>query len=824
MSELALQRIKKEKQERTGKLDLSHDKNLTELPEVITELSWLQMVDCSDTKVSDLTPLANLTNLLEVDFWMTQVSDLAPLANLTNLQAVICWQTQVTDLTPLANIANLQAVDCSETQVSDIRPLIHWLKNGLNVLFEPPDFENGMFLDSCPLIAPPVEFAREGHDAVMEYFDQLGEDGENLNELKIIFLGEGASGKTSLIRRLRGEAFNAKENQTHGIRIRQTPFEIGTETITAHLWDFGGQEVMHATHQFFLAQRCIYVLVLNSRTDDKAEYWLKHTSSFGGKSPVLVVLNKIDENPTFEVNRKILSEKYPQIKGYYRLSCQNDNGIENFQQALREQISRSDTCRTPFPVAWLKVKNHFTAMTQDYIESTEFRQVCTQNGVDKPFSQEVLLQFLHDLGVIINFRNLANFDTQILNPLWLTNGVYRIINSQRVSDNHGLLHENDVDAVINDPRYAIGNTTDTVFHYPRDKLLYIVRVMQEFELCFPLEGNRYVVPQLLPVAEPDFTLNGAVLHFVVSFPEFLPDSILPRLMVKLHPYIKDKLHWRSGMVLSKPTVFKAEARIRADKEDKTITIDAGGEEPRRLLSFIRETLKEIIDDFTDLPFEERVPIPDSKEFWDYQWLVEMEKAGETEFFVPQVRKRISVANLLAGVEEPSMRDAVAQLPVKAFISYSSKDHAHMTALQAALSPLVRLNSLKLWHDRDIDAGEAWEKEIMQQLAAADIVLCLVSQDFINSDFCYKQEFLSTLKAHDEGKQTIVPIRLRSCAWDDLPLAKIQGRPNQWITSSSNQDEAWTEVAKELKSVIEQSQQRRKKKLQDEKQKIPSFKP
>ncbi len=674
----------------------------------------------------------------------------------------------------------------------------------------------GIILEGCPLYCPPLEFAEKGHDTVMEYFDQLGDDGKNLNELKVIFLGEGASGKTSLIRRLRKKDFNPKENQTHGIRIRKTPFDIDGETVDAHLWDFGGQEVMHATHQFFLSQRCIYVLVLNSRTDDKAEYWLKHASSFGGKSPVLVVLNKIDENPSFDVNRKVLSEKYPQIKGYYRLSCQTDAGIEAFEQALQEQVRRSDTRRTPFPTAWLAVKNHFADMDKDYIESAEYRDVCIQNGVDKPFSQNVLLQFLHDLGVIINFRNLKNFDTHILNPLWLTNGVYRIINSQKIVDNKGLLHEDDFNTVINDSRYANGNTTEKVFHYPRKKLHYIVRVMQEFELCFPLDNSQYVIPQLLPVEEPEFNFNGAVLHFVVRFTEFLPDSIFPRLMVKLHNYIKDDLRWRSGMMLSKPSVFKAEARIRADKEDQKITIDACGEEPRRLLSFIRETLKEIIEGFTDLPFEEMVPIPSSKEYLDYQGLVEAEKANEKEIFVWQVKKRISVADLLDGVEEPSMRDKLAQLPVKAFISYSRKDYDHMRELQAALSPLVRLNSLKLWYDRNIDAGEAWEKEIMQQLEEADIVLCLVSHDFIHSDFCYKQEFLTALEAHQRSEKTIVPIRLRSCNWDRLPLAAVQGRPDNWITSSPNADEAWTEVAKGLESVIEQAQQRRKKWLDEKK--------
>ena len=811
----------------TQVIDLSPLSNLPNLQRVncgntqisdlspLSNLLNLQQVYCGNTQISDLSPLSSLPNLQQVYCGNTQISDLSPLSSLPNLQRINCGNTQISDLSPLSNLTHLRQLNCSNTSISDLRPIMHLLKEKMKIGWSGHVIWNRVNVKNCPLVCPPVEFAMEGHDAVMEYFDQLGEDGKNLNELKVIFLGEGASGKTSLIRRLRKEAFNAKENQTHGIRIRKTPFDIDGETVDAHLWDFGGQEVMHATHQFFLSQRCIYVLVLNSRTDDKAEYWLKHTSSFGGKSPVLVVLNKIDENPSFEVNRKVLSEKYPQIKGYYRLSCQSDEGMDAFEQALQQQIRQSDTRRTPFPAAWLVVKNHFADMDKDYIESAEYRDVCLQNGVDEPFSQNVLLQFLHDLGVIINFRNLKNFDTQILNPLWLTNGVYRIINSGKIADNKGLLHEDDFNSVINDPRYTNGNTTNKVFHYPCNKLHYIVRVMQEFELCFPLDDSQYVIPQLLPVAEPEFNLNGAVLHFVVHFPEFLPDSIFPRLMVKLHGFIKDDLRWRSGMVLFKPSVFTAEARIRADREDQKITIDACGEEPRRLLSFIRETLKEIIQGFTDLPFEEQVPIPDSDVLWSYTELVDLEEMGVTEFPIGKLKKNFPVKDLLDGVEEPSMRDEVAQLPVKAFISYSSKDQQYMTdELLPALAPLRRLNKLQVWYDRTIDAGADWEKEIMDNLAEADIVLCLVSCDFINSDFCYRREFEAALEDHKKDKKTVVPIRLRECDWDDLPLAKIQGRPGQWIDSFSNRDKAWTEVVRGLKPVIEQAQLRRKKWLDE----------
>ncbi|MFZ1232204.1 MAG: COR domain-containing protein [Thiofilum sp.] len=790
-------------------LDCSNTK-ITDLSP-IQYLSQLKTLHCSNNDIRDLTPIQNLSQLQALYCSNNDIRDFTPIKNLTELKLFSCYSTQVTDLSVLKNLDQLAYLNISETSICDLRHITHLLKEDITLCYNAcANYEKLINVSNCPLITPPVEFAKEGRESVLEYFEQIETNAQNLNELKIIFLGEGAAGKTSLIKRIRQESFDPKESQTHGIRIQKTTFQLEDENINAHLWDFGGQEVMHATHQFFLSQRCIYVLVLDSRKDEKAEYWLKHANSFGGNSPVLIVLNKMDENPSFEVNRKVLNEKYSQIKGYFKLSCKNDEGITEFISALKDQMSQAPARRTPFPSTWLAVKEHFTNMQQDYIDSCEYQSICLQHGVDKPFSQSVLLQFLHDLGLVINFRNLKAFDTQILNPIWLTNGVYRIINSKHIVEHKGIVCESELDSIINDACYQAGNTSDQHFHYPKAKLLYIIRVMQEFELCFPLNQQTYVIPQLLPINEPDSNFTGSIIHFTVEFPELLPDSIFPRLMVKLHDFIKGDLRWRTGMVLYKPIIFKAQARVRIDREEKRINIDAYGAEPRRLLSFIRETLKDIINDFTDLPFEEQVPIPNSNILWSYSELVDLEAMGDEEFSVGKLKKRFSIADLLDGIEEPQMRDQVAQTPVTAFVSYAHKDAKHLGNMLSAFSPLVRLNKLKLWADIHIDAGVEWEPKIMQQLNEADIVLCLVSADFINSDFCYKREFEQALEAHKAGTKIVVPIRLRTCSYQDLALSTLQGIPKNWITSSANEDEAWTEAADMLRIVIETTQQRLKK--------------
>ena len=132
-----------------------------------------------------------------------------------------------------------------------------------------------------------------------------------LNEVKVLVVGDGAAGKTSLVKRLLGLPFDHHWDTTHGINIKGWQQDIDSRKIKINIWDFGGQVIQHATHQFFLSKRSLYILVLDGRKEERPEYWLQHMKAFGGDSPVLVVLNKQDENCGFDLNRKNLQRKYP---------------------------------------------------------------------------------------------------------------------------------------------------------------------------------------------------------------------------------------------------------------------------------------------------------------------------------------------------------------------------------------------------------------------------------------------------------------------------------------------------------------------------------
>lgn len=628
-----------------------------------------------------------------------------------------------------------------------------------------------------------------------------------LNQLKTLLVGDGLSGKTSLLKKILSKEFDIGEPQTHGINIHPKDIEIDGESIHVKFWDFGGQEIMHGTHTFFYSKRSIYLLVLDARREGKEDYWLKHIESFGGDSPVLVVLNKLDENPSFDVNRAFLQNKYPNIVGFVRVSCKTGEGIDRLVQELEKQIHALEMRRTPFAKSWFEVKEALDTMGEDYISYDRYYALCHEKEVTDETAQNVLLQFLHDLGIVLAFRNLELHDTQVINPLWLTNAVYRIINSKLVAGKKGYLHLSDLEAILNDPTYAHEG-----FKYPRNKFLYIVKIMQEFELCYRIAEDVFIVPDLLTVEEqpvPGFDYDTA-LRFVLQY-DFLPASVLPRFMVQLHTRIVEGEQWRTGTALEDP-IFKAKAVVKVDRDEKRLYLWVNGpdrDSRRNFFNFIRKTLHDIHGSFEKLTVTELVPVPGHDDiFIEYAELVGYEEMGLADYPVGKLRRKFNVGEMLSGLEAPERRQPRRHAPVKVFVSYSHKDAEYKDELVTALAYLSRMEEIELWQDGRIEAGMEWKKEIFEKLAEAEIVICLVSSNFIASDFCYSIELKEALEGHEAGTKIVVPIQIKTCAWQKLSFGKIQGLPSKPISAFEPRDDGWGEVFAGMEGAVKRAREKR----------------
>ena len=247
-----------------------------------------------------------------------------------------------------------------------------------------------------------------------------------LNEGKLIVVGRGEVGKTSLVRRLVDNEFYGDESKTQGIRISSWVLPCDADTLRLNIWDFGGQEIMHATHQFFLTERSLYLLVLNGREgaeDVDAEYWLKHIESFGGESPVIVVKNKISQHP-FDLNYRGLRARYPQIRGFVKTDCRDPIGIPELHKLVESVVGGMAEVRMQFPADWFRVKERLETMSDDYLGHQGFVELCTEEGIDDGSDRDALGFVLHCLGIALNYRDDSRLrETSVLKPEWVTHGI-----------------------------------------------------------------------------------------------------------------------------------------------------------------------------------------------------------------------------------------------------------------------------------------------------------------------------------------------------------------------------------------------------------------
>ncbi|HSK73461.1 MAG TPA: COR domain-containing protein, partial [Pyrinomonadaceae bacterium] len=326
---------------------------------------------------------------------------------------------------------------------------------------------------------------------ILEFYFRVRENGSPLNEAKLILVGRGAVGKTSLVNRLVYGKFNPGESKTPGIKIDKWEIKLdGSEKVSLNVWDFGGQEIMHATHQFFLTERSLYLLVLNGREgaeDSDAEYWLKLIDSFGGKSPVIIVLNKISEH-NFDLNRGALLQKYPNIRDFVKTDCEDEIGIEELSSVIKRETNALDELRVGFPSEWFAVKDRLSNMKENYLSFQEYRKICKKNKVSKGQHQEMLAKYLNQLGIVLNFKDDPRLrDTHVLNPHWVTGGIYKLLNSPFLVERKGEIRLSEVSEVLPEE------------DYPSEMHRFIFDLMKKFYLCFsfPEDENHYLIPELL---------------------------------------------------------------------------------------------------------------------------------------------------------------------------------------------------------------------------------------------------------------------------------------------------------------------------------------
>lgn len=607
-------------------LDVSNNQ-LRSLPWTIGLLQDLELLDISSNMI-ELLPddIGRLNRLRTLNIRKNDLSSLPPeIGKLANLNSLFLAENKLESLPEeilgLINLATLALSGNPLPLPPEILEKINQPKIILNYYFRTESYDLRRPTENDSLSLPPsIELTKATGKKIAK----------PLNETKLILVGQGSVGKTSLVERILHNRFDQNETKTEGISINKwgisinqrltakiifhsnhqinlaKPLKIHQETkIKINVWDLGGQEIMHATHQFFLTKRSLYLLVLDARLtqeENRVEYWLKIIQSFGGDSPVLIVGNKTDQHP-LDIDRTGLQKKYPNIVSILETSAATGAGVEALKAEIAEQTESLPHIRDLLPGTWYMVKSKLEELGRDknFITQDEYLSLCDANDVTDETSQHTLIGFLHDLGVVLHFqddRRLAELG--ILNPQWVTNGVYKILNYKPLFENKGLLTLPMLDEVLSDKSY------------PKSKRLFIVDMMKKFELCYDIEPDKsFLIPDLLPKDEIYTGEWDDALAFQYHY-NVLPSSIITRFIVRMNAFIHKNTIWRSGVVLKRGDNT---ALVKADTEDRKVYIWVSGKEDTRrdLLAMIRGEFDAIHKTIAKIEAVEKVPLTKAPE-------------------------------------------------------------------------------------------------------------------------------------------------------------------------------------------------------------------
>ncbi|MBO4419144.1 MAG: leucine-rich repeat domain-containing protein [Oscillospiraceae bacterium] len=586
---------------------------ITILPDSIGQLTNLQGLDLSGTSITALPEsIGRLTSLQTLKLWDTQITALPDsIGQLTSLQALYLGGTQITALPEsIGRLTSLQELDLWDSKITVLPEWIGKLSDlryldlaGLTL----PEIPQSLGQRGLPFVDDnDFSYGKTGinlHNVTLteqdisvfletpELIPSLYEDQIPLRECRVLFLGDGGSGKTYTIRRIRNNCKKESTEepyltvQTPGVEIANYHVDRGEDSFDIHFWDFGGQELQHSMHRCFLTDKTCYVVTVRTREADvtpRARYWLQNVTAFAPTSPILLYVNCWENYEGKKtIDEAMLREEFPNIRKVVYVSAKEAED-ETFRKDLVDEIAdmaaASYGCRQTVNYRWLAVQKDILAEseTSHWLTKADYTALCRKHGI--PEDQDAaLLELFNILGVCFSYhwdedRNELE-DYKLLNPVWLTNAIYTIIVRGEVHAQEGeitiasirdLLNRQEAEQAPN------GQPTRPKRAYGTKECQYVVDVAAAHNLCYRVNERSLFFPALCSNNTPVKELSNSAdyaqhIEYLMQY-KYLPDSVVHQLMVRCRKADVTVNHcWLKGMVLGCMDAHKAIIRMEDDK-------------------------------------------------------------------------------------------------------------------------------------------------------------------------------------------------------------------------------------------------------------------
>lgn len=646
----------------------------------LSEIKKLKHLYLGENQIVDFNPLKNLREIESLNLGGSSISDFSFLKEMKEISWLFLEDNRIGDFSFLKDLKGLTSISLSNTGTSKIP---RWLAESRMAVHVDVDYAASCIdLHNNPIEEPPLEIARQGNAAILSYYTQLAAQGQDyLYEAKMLIVGEGEAGKTTLAHKILDPNCPLPhiDDRTRGISIQSHIFSCRkrdgsgrSEAPTFHLniWDFGGQEIYHATHRFFLSKRSLYVLVADNRKDDTDfNYWLNIIELFAGKSPLIIVLNEKGDVQR-SLNRADLLSRYPDsVKEIVAVNfkTREEPDAAKAQQRLRDihtLIGHIEHCAQNLshigeavPARWVDVRQAIEDDQRNYIYRDQFDELCQSHGITTSQDIDTLLGYFHDLGILLHFaENPLLRDRVILKPTWATNAVYRIFDNDTIKAKAGRFSRQDCANIWNDPQYR--HTHDI-----------LIELMKNFRLVYEIENTgELVAPQLLPQDTPAYDWNEAHnSHMQFRYDAFMPRGIFWQFAVTMYRYIHNHdWVWRSGMVIRRGNTW---AEVKEDLNLRRISLRFYGPSIAEFRAVIVDELDNISQSYHQLHYDKMIPCQcgvckdiSSPHFFKYSRLKERQESGKKPTIECEISEEdVSLRLLLEGFE---VQQILATLPDK----------------------------------------------------------------------------------------------------------------------------------------------------------------
>jgi internalin A len=620
---------------------------LTELPEWLGNLTELNIIRLSNNQLTDLPDwLGNLTELTSLWLDNNRIGSLSDqMGNLTELTSLWLDNNQLTTLPDwLGNLTNLTMLNLSKNQLSSLPDQMGnlteltslWLDN--NQLTTLPDWLENLTnltrftlhnnqlttlpgwlpklseidpitVSGNPLVSPPPEITAGGLKSIFAFIEARNQGSAQQWVSKLLIVGEGGVGKTSLLRALLDDAHDPEEPSTHGLIIKDLSIEHPDKPslqMRLSAWDFGGQQIYHATHQFFLTNRSLFLLIWNSRLgweQGKLRYWLDIIKARAPESPVILVATHINDRPVdLPVNE--LRQEYPQIASSVSLDNESRVGLEALRAQMSTEAATLPLMGSEWPTTWLTAAESLRNRSEKCITPAQMWETMRSAGVGDRVQQRYIAAALSQLGDILYYHDDPELsETIVLQPEWINEYISKVLDSPHVASSHGLLKRSHLNEIWSDLNPTM-----------RD---YFLTMMDKYDLSYRISGGHgddlsLVVERLQwdpPAYEeawqeigrrPD-THEVRVIYELNTTPPGIPTWFIARS----HRFSKN-MHWRSGALLGHSD-GRHLALIRADRHHSTIELSVRGPLPVGFFSILDDGLNLILERFPGLDITRRVP-------------------------------------------------------------------------------------------------------------------------------------------------------------------------------------------------------------------------